>query len=147
MGVDLHDLDGELVRPGAHLSVRVVLIVCMLCAFLMAIAIPATGRCCSPAATSCCRSCAHVRSGSSSTATSPSAYRRLLVTAVGDALVIAQPNDPLHGEQLVALLARPVLYLLGHVAFELRMTGSVPPARLGPAPVATEIRCSRRPSA
>ncbi|MEA2150480.1 MAG: hypothetical protein QOD69_2310 [Solirubrobacteraceae bacterium] len=57
----------------------------------------------------------------------------MLVTAVGDALVIGHPGDPLHGEQLVAVLAGPVLYLLGHVAFELRMTGSFPPTRLGAA--------------
>jgi low temperature requirement protein LtrA len=70
----------------------------------------------------------------------------ILVTAVGDALVIAHPTQPLHGEQLVALLAGPVLYLLGHLAFELRMTGAVPPTRLGAmllvlalAPVATVL--------
>jgi low temperature requirement protein LtrA len=57
----------------------------------------------------------------------------ILVTAVGDALVIGHPGDPLHDEQLVALLAGPVLYVLGHVGFELRMTGSVPPTRAGAA--------------
>jgi low temperature requirement protein LtrA len=55
----------------------------------------------------------------------------ILVTAVGDALVIAHPGDPLHGEKLVAMLSGPVLYVLGHVAFELRMTGSVAPTRVG----------------
>ena len=63
----------------------------------------------------------------------------ILVTAVGDALVIAHPGDPLHGEQLVALLAGPVLYMVGHVAFELRMTGSVPPTRVGAALVVAAL--------
>ena len=53
----------------------------------------------------------------------------MLVTAVGDELVIAHPLDPLHGEQIVALVAGPALYLLGHVAFELRLTGGLPRQR------------------
>ena len=53
----------------------------------------------------------------------------MLVTAVGDELVIAHPLDPLHGEQIVALVAGPALYLLGHVAFELRLTGALPRQR------------------
>jgi low temperature requirement protein LtrA len=54
----------------------------------------------------------------------------MLVTAVGDELVIAHPGEPLHGEQLFALVAGPVLYLVGHLAFELRMTRAVPRTRL-----------------
>jgi low temperature requirement protein LtrA len=53
----------------------------------------------------------------------------MLVTAVGDELVIAHPLEPLHGEQLVALIAGPALYLLGHVAFELRLTRTLPRQR------------------
>jgi low temperature requirement protein LtrA len=63
----------------------------------------------------------------------------IIVTAVGDALVIAHPGEPLHGEQLVAMLAGPVFYMLGHVAFELRMTGSVPPTRVGAALVVVAL--------
>jgi low temperature requirement protein LtrA len=70
----------------------------------------------------------------------------MLVTAVGDELVIAHPLDPLHGEQIVALVAGPALYLLGHVAFELRLTGALPRQRfvaalavLALAPVATVL--------
>ena len=54
----------------------------------------------------------------------------VIVTAVGDELMIAHPLEPLHGEQLLVLVAGPALYLLGHVAFELRLTRSVPRQRL-----------------
>ena len=54
----------------------------------------------------------------------------MLVTAVGDELAIAHPGEPLHGSQLVALIAGPVLYLVGHLLFELRMTRAVPRTRL-----------------
>jgi low temperature requirement protein LtrA len=54
----------------------------------------------------------------------------MLVTAVGDELTIAHPGEPLHGEELVALIAGPVLYLVGHLLFELRMTRAVPRTRL-----------------
>jgi len=50
----------------------------------------------------------------------------MLVTAVGNELVIAHPLDPLHGEQLMTLVAGPALYLLGHVAFGLRLTRAWP---------------------
>jgi low temperature requirement protein LtrA len=70
----------------------------------------------------------------------------MLVTAVGDALVIAHPLDPPHGEQIVALVAGPALYLLGQVAFELRLTGALPRQRfvaglavLALAPAATVL--------
>jgi hypothetical protein len=48
----------------------------------------------------------------------------------GDELVIAHLGEPLRGEKLVALVADPVLYLVGHLLFELRMTRSVPRTRL-----------------
>ncbi|HEV7807192.1 MAG TPA: low temperature requirement protein A [Solirubrobacteraceae bacterium] len=54
----------------------------------------------------------------------------MLVTAVGDELVIAHPLQALHGDELLALVAGPALYLLGHLAFELRLTGTVPRQRL-----------------
>jgi low temperature requirement protein LtrA len=54
----------------------------------------------------------------------------MLVTAVGDELMIAHPLEPLHGDALLVLVAGPALYLLGHVAFELRLTGAVPRQRL-----------------
>jgi low temperature requirement protein LtrA len=59
----------------------------------------------------------------------------MLVTAVGDELVIAHPLGPLHGEELVALVAGPALYLLGHVAFELRLTRTAPRHRVAAAVV------------
>jgi low temperature requirement protein LtrA len=54
----------------------------------------------------------------------------MLVTSIGDELVIAHPGEPLHDQELVALIAGPVLYLVGHLAFELRMTRTVPRTRL-----------------
>jgi low temperature requirement protein LtrA len=70
----------------------------------------------------------------------------MLVTAVGDELVIAHPLEPLHREQLVALLAGPALYMLGHVAFELRLTHTLPRQRvlaaliiMGLAPLGTVL--------
>jgi low temperature requirement protein LtrA len=54
----------------------------------------------------------------------------MLVTAVGNKLVVAHPLEPLHGEELLALVAGPAVYLLGHVAFELRLTRTVPRQRL-----------------
>jgi low temperature requirement protein LtrA len=39
----------------------------------------------------------------------------------------------LHGEELVALVAGPALYLLGHVAFELRLTRTAPRQRVAAA--------------
>jgi hypothetical protein len=50
--------------------------------------------------------------------------------AGGVELVIAHPGEPLRGEKLAALVAGPVLYLVGHLLFELRMTRSVPRTRL-----------------
>jgi low temperature requirement protein LtrA len=63
----------------------------------------------------------------------------MLVTSVGDELVIAHPLDPLHGDELLALVAGPALYLLGHVAFELRLTGVAPRRRLVAAVVLLAI--------
>ena len=49
----------------------------------------------------------------------------IIVSAVGDELVIAHPRDTLPTPELVALVAGPAIYLLGHVLFRLRMAGSV----------------------
>jgi low temperature requirement protein LtrA len=45
----------------------------------------------------------------------------IIVSAVGSELVVAHPGEPLHGNQLVALAAGPVLYLLGSVALKIRV--------------------------
>ncbi len=57
----------------------------------------------------------------------------VIVTAVGDELVIAHPGDALSGPGLVALAGGPVLYLLGHLLFRLRMAGSISTRRLAAA--------------
>jgi low temperature requirement protein LtrA len=57
----------------------------------------------------------------------------VIVAAVGDELVIAHPTDELPGPELAAVIAGPVLYLLGHVALRLRMTGTVSVKRLAGA--------------
>ena len=49
----------------------------------------------------------------------------IIVTAVGDEIVIAHPGAHLHGPELIALAAGPVLYLVGHLFFRLRMAGSM----------------------
>jgi low temperature requirement protein LtrA len=57
----------------------------------------------------------------------------VILTAVGDELVIAHPADELPAEELAAVVGGPALYLLGHVLFRLRMAGSVSWKRLGGA--------------
>jgi len=57
----------------------------------------------------------------------------IIVSAVGDELVIAHPTETLHGSALVAVVAGPALYLLAHVALRLRMTGTVGRKRLAGA--------------
>jgi low temperature requirement protein LtrA len=57
----------------------------------------------------------------------------IIVTAVGDELVIAHPTEGLSGAELAAVAGGPALYLLGHVGFRLRMAGSVSRKRLGAA--------------
>jgi low temperature requirement protein LtrA len=53
--------------------------------------------------------------------------------AVGDELVIAHPTDVLPAAEVVALVAGPVVYLLGHVLFRLRMAGTLSWRRLAGA--------------
>ena len=57
----------------------------------------------------------------------------VLVAAVGDELVIAHPDEVLHGAELVAVCAGPAIYLLAHTLFRLRMAGTVSRKRLGGA--------------
>ena len=57
----------------------------------------------------------------------------IIVSAVGDELVIAHPDEALHGSELVAVVAGPALYLLAHVALRLRMTGTIGRKRLAGA--------------
>jgi low temperature requirement protein LtrA len=57
----------------------------------------------------------------------------IIVTAVGDELVIAHPTDPLSGPQVATVVAGPAIYLLAHALFRLRLTGTVSARRLGGA--------------
>jgi low temperature requirement protein LtrA len=55
----------------------------------------------------------------------------VIVSAVGDELVIAHPTEVLPGRELAALVGGPALYLFGHVLFRLAMAGSLSRKRLG----------------
>lgn len=57
----------------------------------------------------------------------------VIVTAVGDELVIADPTGELDGPELAAVVGGPALYLLGHVLFRLRMAGTISGRRLAGA--------------
>ena len=54
----------------------------------------------------------------------------VIVSAVGDELVIAHPEEHLHGAELAAVAAGPAIYLMAHVLFRLRMTHTVSIPRL-----------------
>ena len=54
----------------------------------------------------------------------------IILTAVGDELVIAHPTDELADAELAAVVCGPALYLLAHVALRLRMTGTIGRRRL-----------------
>jgi low temperature requirement protein LtrA len=54
----------------------------------------------------------------------------IIVSAVGDELVIAHPSEPLGGAQVAAVVAGPTIYLLAHCLFRLRLTGTVSWRRL-----------------
>ena len=49
----------------------------------------------------------------------------ILLTAVGDELVIAHPTDELKDAELLAVVAGPALYLFAHVLLVLRMSGTL----------------------
>jgi low temperature requirement protein LtrA len=57
----------------------------------------------------------------------------IIVTAVGDELVIAHPRDSLTHAEVAAVVAGPAIYLLAHTLIRLRLIGSVNPRRLGGA--------------
>jgi len=57
----------------------------------------------------------------------------ILLTAVGDELVIAHPTDELPDAELAAVVCGPALYLLAHVVLRLRMTGTISGRRLAGA--------------
>ncbi len=57
----------------------------------------------------------------------------IIVTAVGDEIVIAHPSERLSGPELATVAGGPALYLLGHVGFRLRMAGSLSWKRLSAA--------------
>jgi low temperature requirement protein LtrA len=57
----------------------------------------------------------------------------IIVTAVGDEIVIAHPGTSLRASELVALAAGPALYLVGHLLFRVRMAHSPSPMRSGAA--------------
>lgn len=54
----------------------------------------------------------------------------VILTAVGDELVIAHPGEQLRTAAVVATVAGPALYLLAHGAFRQRVTGRVDPQRV-----------------
>jgi low temperature requirement protein LtrA len=49
----------------------------------------------------------------------------ILLSAVGDELVIAHPTEELPDAELAAVVSGPALYLLAHVALRLRLTGTI----------------------
>jgi low temperature requirement protein LtrA len=57
----------------------------------------------------------------------------VIVSAVGDELVIARPTEVLPGREVAALVAGPAIYLLAHALFRLRMSGSLSRKRLAGA--------------
>jgi low temperature requirement protein LtrA len=57
----------------------------------------------------------------------------VIVSAVGDELVIAHPMEVLPGSEVAAVAAGPAIYLLAHALFRLRVAGSVSWRRLGGA--------------
>jgi len=54
----------------------------------------------------------------------------IVLTAVGDELVIAHPTEELSTAELVAVVGGPALYLLAQGVLRLRMTGQLSPRRL-----------------
>ena len=57
----------------------------------------------------------------------------VIVSAVGDELMIAHPMEVLPGSEVAAVVAGPAIYLLAHALFRLRVAGSVSWRRLGGA--------------
>jgi len=57
----------------------------------------------------------------------------ILLSAVGDELVIAHPTEELPDAELAAVVSGPALYLLAHVALRLRMAGTIGGRRVAAA--------------
>ena len=57
----------------------------------------------------------------------------ILLSAVGDELVIAHPTEELPDTELAVVVSGPALYLLAHVALRLRITGTIGGRRLAGA--------------
>jgi low temperature requirement protein LtrA len=55
----------------------------------------------------------------------------IVLTAVGDELVIAHPTDELRTAELIVVVGGPTVYLLAQALLRLRMTGAVSTRRLG----------------
>jgi low temperature requirement protein LtrA len=55
----------------------------------------------------------------------------VIVSAVGNELVIAHPTNELPDTEIAVVVAGPVIYLLAHALFRLRMAGTVSWKRLG----------------
>jgi low temperature requirement protein LtrA len=55
----------------------------------------------------------------------------IIAVAVGDELLIAHPEEALHGVGLATVIGGPLLYVLGVRLFHRRVTGGAPGARLG----------------
>jgi low temperature requirement protein LtrA len=49
----------------------------------------------------------------------------IVVSAVGDELVIAHPDEPLTGTEMAAVVGGPALYLFAHTLFRLRVSGTL----------------------
>jgi low temperature requirement protein LtrA len=54
----------------------------------------------------------------------------IVLTAIGDELVIAHPTEKLPNDELAVVVAGPALYLLAHVAMRLRLAGTISVRRL-----------------
>lgn len=54
----------------------------------------------------------------------------IVLTAIGDELVIAHPTEKLPRDEVAVVVAGPALYLLAHVVLRLRMNGTVSTKRL-----------------
>jgi low temperature requirement protein LtrA len=59
----------------------------------------------------------------------------IIVAAVANELVIVHPGDELHGGELLTLAGGPLLYLLGSIAFKVRVLGRLSRTRLAASAV------------
>lgn len=68
----------------------------------------------------------------------------IIVSAVGDEWIIANPAEHLHGADLITIVVGPAIYLLSLVLLRQRMTGSAGRKRLIAVIVAEQIAGRRR---